>query len=168
MDVATSVKNVMRTLAMITLGVIMGLFGTAIGHVLSGHDFIPNWYIALSVGFFMGGRFSQIMTKIAIREISPSFDQFVTTRLIAIRDRRPMWGCPEAVELQALTLIEVENYLQRPEVDLREAIDTYQEEIKVQFPKSPTMPLCQLDLSDDEFNENLFTVIQRTRARLKG
>lgn len=96
---------------------------------------------------------------------------FITDRLQHIKNRRPMWGSMEAVELQALTLIEVEHYLRLQITDperkqVREAINEYQHQIRTEFPNAGAIPICDMGLSDDDFSTSLDTIIKRTRVAL--
>ena len=50
--------------------------------------------------------------------------KYVDDRLASMRDRPSMWGCLEAIELQAVTLIEVEHFMRTGVAD-RQALDTF-------------------------------------------
>lgn len=103
-------------------------------------------------------------------EIS-NLSTFITDRLQHIKMRRPMWGSMEAVELQALTLIEVEHYLRLQVTDperkqVREALNEYQRQVRLEFPNAGLVPVCDMGLSDDDFSNHLDVIVQRTRMSL--
>ena len=85
---------------------------------------------------------------------------FVMDRLEAFRDRTNMWGSMEAVELQALLLLEVEVRASDPkrmEADARLVLRTYDQ-------------LCDSPLHKTalaaEFGQRLFDTCQKVRAIL--
>lgn len=94
------------------------------------------------------------------------FTDFVTRRLEAFRDRTAMWGSHEAVELQALQLLEIESrhlYPEAYEADVRIAIDTY---IRILGRETgDNRPLHEVEPGDG-FGHRLFKTCQRVREKL--
>ena len=142
---------------------LVGAFGGLLSAEVTGRGFTTNWVIAGLTGCFIAGRWS-IYSKIGVDR--QRFDKFITERLISIRDRRPMWGEPESVELQVLTLIESEHFMFNTVIGPRDVIEVYQEELRLVFPKIGNRPLSDLDLENDDFNHQLFMVAQQVRLRL--
>ena len=85
--------------------------------------------------------------------------EFVTKRLEAFRDRSRMWGSREAVELQAILLLECELAATQPDrliTDPRLVINTY-------HPLVAPGPLHMRQLSDEHFGRALFNACQQVR-----
>lgn len=78
---------------------------------------------------------------------------WVDQRLDAVLAAPPMWGSPEAVEMQVLLLLEMRALALRPEQELaepRRILDTYLAYLARQFPRRVGAPLCELVAPDDE------------------
>lgn len=56
--------------------------------------------------------------------MNANIEGFITERLIAFRDNQEMWGTREAVERQAIQLIEIEAFVKKGEIS-RFVFDTY-------------------------------------------
>jgi len=93
---------------------------------------------------------------------------FVDCRLLSFRDRTASWGTDEAVELQAMQLIEVEAH-----VVYSAAMDCYAsavhaeyiKEVRQRDPKRPTMPLYKL--CGNEFGQVLHDVCMTVRRTIR-
>lgn len=88
-------------------------------------------------------------------------EQFVTERLRAFCERPRMWGSNEAVELQAILLMECEVRATDPELmeaEPRLVIDTYGSLVPE--------PLHET-VDEDRFGDALHAVCQRVRAKLR-
>ena len=96
-----------------------------------------------------------------------SLQDFIDTRLVAFRDRTRMWGSNEAIELQAIQLIEIEfldasTRLNRP----RLVFDAYVNELR-RIHGTAVQPLYQL-VDDSAFGEALFHICAQLRAKLRA
>jgi hypothetical protein len=102
-------------------------------------------------------------------------EAFVDKRLKDMCVAPPMWGSPDAVELLALTLLEIEALVKFPDLDspTHYVIDAYKAEILRRYPKVPG-PLRDINRAFHEFNagtkptygEELFDVFQALRKQL--
>lgn len=98
-----------------------------------------------------------------------TLETFVTERLVAFRDRTGMWGSNEAVELQAIQLIELEvqSYAERALLkNPRIALEAYVKELGARYPGEGARPLHEL-AGEAEFGEALFDVCSATRRGLR-
>jgi hypothetical protein len=79
--------------------------------------------------------------------------RWIDERLSHMLEAPPMWGCPEAVELQALQLLEIRALAQdvSPELARRGGVlDAYLAYLRERFPRQPQRPLFELIGEDDE------------------
>ena len=79
--------------------------------------------------------------------------RWVDQRIEAVLAAPPMWGSPEAVELQVLLLLEVRALALRPDQTLaepRRVLDTYIAHLAQRFPQGGSRPLHELITGDDE------------------
>jgi hypothetical protein len=77
---------------------------------------------------------------------------WVDQRIADVLAAPPMWGSPEAVEMQVLQLLEIRALALRPGQELadpRRVFETYVAYLGRRFPKSPQQPLFTL-VNDDE------------------
>lgn len=97
---------------------------------------------------------------------------FVTSRLRAFRDHTGMWGSCEAVELQAIQLLEVEarTLLEgRLDDEPRLVLNMYVETIREHHHNSDTRPLHELVGSDEsQFGPALYQICESVRERIRG
>ncbi|MDI1431503.1 hypothetical protein [Polyangium sorediatum] len=94
--------------------------------------------------------------------------RFVDARLLAFRDRTGMWGSNEAVELQALQLLEFEaRSISEIAVNKnpRLVLDLYVGEVRARFSRAETLPLHDL-VSAGEFGKALYDVCSAVRLRV--
>jgi hypothetical protein len=78
---------------------------------------------------------------------------WIDQRLDHILEAPPMWGSPEAVELQVLQLVQVRALAQRAPPALESpgrVFDAYLSYLSQRFPKQPQRPLFELVGQDDE------------------
>lgn len=97
-------------------------------------------------------------------------DEFVTQRLTAFRDRTAMWGSAEAVELQAIQLLELELQTFAPAA-LDQApgavFEAYVEKIRETYPGGPTQPLHAI-VFGTAFGAELFRLCSSLRTELRS
>jgi hypothetical protein len=90
--------------------------------------------------------------------------RWVDQRIEAMLDALPMWGSPEAVELQVLLLLEVRALALRPDQTLaepRRVLDTYIAHLAQRFPQGGSRPLHELITGDDEVCSKLAEELRR-------
>ena len=90
--------------------------------------------------------------------------EFVDQRLESFRDRPEMWGCDEAVEMQALLLVEMERVVLGKDPTL--LLMQYHNELHLNFPKHGAVPLCEIiqEMGQHElFGKWLYTLIANVR-----
>lgn len=97
-------------------------------------------------------------------------NRFVDTRLLAFRDRTGMWGSNEAVELQAIQLLEFEaRSISENVVDQnpRLVLDLYVNELGARFEGAGALPLHDMAASGGfDFGAALYDVCASVRSRL--
>ena len=79
--------------------------------------------------------------------------RWIDERLSHILDAPPMWGCPEAVELQVIQLIQIRALAQGASPELSRpggVFDAYLAYLREGFPRQPQRPLFELIGEDDE------------------
>jgi hypothetical protein len=84
--------------------------------------------------------------------------QWLDQRIEHILAAPPMWGSPEAVEMQVLQLIQVRSLILRPTQEIenpRGVFNAYLSYLRQRFPKQPQQPLFELIGRDDELYTNL-------------
>jgi hypothetical protein len=100
--------------------------------------------------------------------------KFVDDRLISLRDYPRMWGSPEAIELQAITFLEVEHYV-RTGVSDRHVLDTYVKMTVTQGHSPAALPLYMKFKNQDNlistydvetFAKTLYEICQAVRETL--
>jgi hypothetical protein len=90
--------------------------------------------------------------------------RWVDQRIEAVLAAPPMWGSPEAVELQVLLLLEVRALALRPDQTLaepRRVLDTYIAHLAQRFPQGGSRPLHELIAGDDEVCSKLAEELRR-------
>ena len=95
---------------------------------------------------------------------------WVDRRIEAMLAAPPMWGSPEAVEMQVLLLLEMRSLALRPEqtlVEPRRVLDTYIAHLAQRFPRQGARPLHELIASDDEDCSKLAGELRRFIEVLK-
>jgi hypothetical protein len=88
-----------------------------------------------------------------MNDLQETLVRWIDQRLARILDAPPMWGCPEAVELQVLQLIQVRALVQRTPQALANpggVFDAYAAYLSQRFPRQPQRPLFELVGQDDE------------------
>lgn len=95
---------------------------------------------------------------------------FVSARLVAFRDHAGMWGSREAVELQAIQLLEFEaRFLNEDELTAnpRLVLNFYVDELKLRFGGLDARPLHDiLENSESNFGSALYELCIAVRLRL--
>ena len=92
-----------------------------------------------------------------------TYSEFVDRRLQAFWTTKEMWGSNEAVEMQALLMVEIEFLGLR---DQSQVQAQYVTQLHLFYPGQASMPLCELERED--FHRTLVTIIQLTRQALRG
>jgi len=90
---------------------------------------------------------------------------YVISRLDQFKNRGPMYGSNEALELCAIQLLELEHLTKYPDIlssNPRFVLDIYNSELRKKYPKSPPAPLF---ICSDNFYNDLydFCIFIRTK-----
>lgn len=89
--------------------------------------------------------------------------RWVDERLAEMLAAPPMWGSPEAVEMQVLQLLQVRALAVRPEQEIanpRRVFETYLAYLRERFPRRPQQPLFELVGHDDPLYSSLSTELR--------
>jgi len=104
----------------------------------------------------------------SVLSVPPNLQEFVTKRLESFRDCTAMWGSHEAVELQAMQLLELESFM-RGQNNQRAVIDMYVTCLRrlqnLKYLADVPQPLHEWETT--EFGEALYTLCQKVRVQLK-
>lgn len=92
-----------------------------------------------------------------------TYSEFVDRRLHAFLTTKEMWGSNEAVETQALLLVEIEFLGVRDQYQVQAQ---YVTQLQTFYPGQASMPLFELERED--FHRVLVAIIQLTRQALRG
>jgi hypothetical protein len=89
-----------------------------------------------------------------------NISKFIDVRLDAFKTHGSMYGCNEAVEMQAITLIEMEYFINSKSInyDPRKVINLYTKQVKKIYKECGNQPFLHIQSGQNIFYDELYDV----------